>query len=118
MVKARKAIESLYKGLCTIYEYKDVEDDYTGETTSKLVPVHEDIPCKVSKKTISSASGSEIASTIKYEAVLFINPEIEIKTGSEIVVIQNDVTRKYKRSGEPFPYTNHQEIVLQRIDTA
>lgn len=118
IIKAREAIENLYKGLCTIYEFKDVEDDETGETTSKLVPVHKDIPCKLSKKTISSTSNSEITPNIKYEPMLFINPDIEIKAGSQIVVEQNGVIRKYKRSGEPFIYTNHQEIVLQRIDTA
>ncbi|NLY47187.1 MAG: ABC transporter ATP-binding protein, partial [Tissierella sp.] len=82
-----------------------------------LDPVHEDIPCKVSKKTISPVSG-EVANAIKYEPVLFINPDVEIKPGSKIVVIQYGTTREYKRSGEPFVYETHQEIVLQRIDTA
>ncbi|WMM24051.1 hypothetical protein RBU61_14120 [Tissierella sp. MB52-C2] len=117
---ARKAIESTYKGICTIWEYASVEDEDTGETITspKPVPVHENIPCKVSKKTISSVSSSEVANTIKYEPVLFISPDIEIKAGSKLVVTQNGVTREYKRSGEPFPYVTHQEIVLQRIDTA
>jgi hypothetical protein len=117
---ARKAIESTYKGICTIWEYVSIEDEDTGETITspEPVPVHENIPCKVSKKTISPVSSSEIANTIKYEPVLFINPNIEIKAGSRIVVTQHEVTREYERSGEPFPYVTHQEIVLQRIDTA
>lgn len=115
----RKAIESAYKGLCTIYEYIEIEDPDTGETivSPEPIPTHENIPCKLSKKTISAADGGEIANTIKYEPVLFINPDIEIKAGSKIVITQHGATREYKRSGEPFVYDTHQEIVLQRIDT-
>lgn len=116
---ARKVIESQYKGLCTIYEYIETEDPDTGETivSPEPVPVHENIPCKLSKKTIAPANESEIANTIKYEPVLFISPDIEVKAGSMIEVTQHGVTRKYVRSGEPFVYDTHQEIVLQRIDT-
>lgn len=117
---ARKAIESTYEGLCTIYEYIETEDPDTGETivSPEPVPIHENIPCKLSKKTISAADGGEIANTIKYEPVLFINPDIEMKAGSKIVITQHGVTRQFKRSGEPFVYDTHQEIVLQRTDTA
>lgn len=119
MELARKTIESHYKGLCTIYEYIEIDDPDTGETivSPEPIPVHENIPCKLSKKTISSADGGEVANTIKYEPVLFINPDIEIKPGSNIVITQHGVTRQFKRSGEPFVYDTHQEIVLQRIDT-
>jgi len=61
---------------------------------------------------------SEVSNTIKYEPVLFINPDIKIKPGSIIEVTQYGATRKFIRSGEPFIYETHQEIVLQRIDTA
>lgn len=119
MTKVRNAIESLYKGLATIWEYKEEEDLITGETTTKLVPIHENIPCKVSKRTIASTIGkTDINSTIKYEPVLFINPDIIIEAGSKLSITQNGVTRDYKRSGEPFPYSNHQEVVLQRFDNA
>lgn len=116
----RKAIESQYKGLCTIYEYVEIEDPDTGETivSPEPVPVHENKPCKLSKKTISAADGTEIANTIKYEPVLFINPDIEVKAGSNITITQHGVTKEFKRSGEPFVYETHQEIVLQRTDTA
>ena len=112
--KARKAIESTYKGLCTIYEYEGYRDPETEEKKSKLVLIYQDQPCKLSKKTITSTSDSDIASTIKYTPVLSIAPETEIKAGSKIVVTQHGVTREFKSSGEPFVYETHQEIVLQR----
>jgi len=117
---AKKAIESTYEGLCTIYEYVEIEDPDTGETivSPEPVPIHENIPCKLSKKTITATEGGEVANTIKYEPVLFISPNIEIKAGSKIVITQHGVTRQFKRSGEPFVYNTHQEIALRRIDTA
>ncbi|MGN9164961.1 ABC transporter ATP-binding protein [Tissierellaceae bacterium HCP3S3_D8] len=116
----RKAIESLYKGTCDIYEYRKYTDPETEETITELdpEPVYKNIPCKLSKKTITTSNQTEIANTIQYSPVLFIAPEIKVKPGSKIIVTQHSVTREFEQSGEPFVYTNHQEIVLQRTDTA
>ncbi|NLI90193.1 MAG: ABC transporter ATP-binding protein [Epulopiscium sp.] len=116
--KARQAIEIRYEGLCSIYEYMEIEDEDTRETLHEKVLVYEDIPCRLSRKTINNVSSSDINNTIKYEPVLYTNPDIEIKAGSKIFVTQHGVTREYRRSGEPFLYKTHQEIVLQRIDRA
>lgn len=116
MALARKAIENTYTGLCTIVEYQEVVVDY--ETRTEEITVIKNQPCKLSKKTISPASQSEIATTVAYAPQLFIAPEIEIKPGSIIIVTQNGVTRKYERSGEPFVYETHQELTLQRVDRA
>lgn len=120
MLLARKAIESTYVGKCDIYEYVKYTDPETEETITELdpEPVYKDVPCKLSKKTITAASQTEIANTIQYSPVLFINPDITIKPGSKIVVTQNGVTREYEQSGEPFSYATHQEIVLKRVDNA
>lgn len=120
MELARKAIESQYKGNCDIYEYGKYTDPETEETIVGLNPdpIYENIPCKLSKKTITTTNQTEIANAIQYSPVLFINPDITIKPGSKIIVTQNGVTREFEQSGEPFVYETHQEIALQRIDTA
>lgn len=118
MAMARKAIESTYNGLCTISEYMPYRDPETEELKSKLEIVHEDKPCKLSKKTISSSSGTYIASSIKYAPLLFIAPEIEVKPGSKILIKQHGVEREFEQSGEPFVYETHQEIILQRVGKA
>ncbi len=116
MDAVRKAVESTYTGLCTIIEYQDVVVGY--ETRTQETAVLEDQPCKLSRKAISPVGQSEIAGTVTYAPQLFIAPEIDIKPGSKIVVTQNGVTRAYERSGEPFVYQTHQELILQRIDKA
>ncbi len=120
MVLARKAIEITYKGICDIYEYGKYTDPETEETIVGLDPnpTHKNIPCKLSKKTITATNQTEIANTIQYSPVLFINPDIKIKAGSKIVVSQHRVTREFEQAGEPFVYETHQEIVLKRTDTA
>lgn len=118
IIIARKAIESTYKGLCTISKYEGHRDPETEELKQQLEPIHENIPCKLSKKTINPSSETDIASVVRYAPMLFIAPEIEIKPGSEILVIQHGITRVFKQSGEPFVYETHQEIMLQRTDKA
>ena len=44
--------------------------------------------------------------------LLFVRPDLKIKAGSVIEVSQNAVTTKFRRSGKPTVYTNHQEIKL------
>ena len=116
MLLARKAIESSYSGLCTVIEYQEKRVGY--ETRTEEVLVLENQPCKLSKKAIHPSSQSEVATSVVYTPLLFIAPEIELKAGSKIIVSQNGVTREYKRSGEPFVYRTHQELILQRVGTA
>ncbi|MDF2873332.1 MAG: hypothetical protein K0R22_15 [Sporomusa sp.] len=109
----RKAIESLYKGKCTVYEYQSVQDPDTKISTQQEVAVLTDQPCRLSYKTIASTSSSDGAASVTQTVTLFIAPEIIIKPGSKITVVQNDVTADYQSSSKPAVYTNHQEISIE-----
>lgn len=114
MVSAtRKAIESLYKGSCTVYEYQSVIDPETKITSQQEVAVLTDQSCRLSYKTIASTSNSDGAAAVTQTVTLFIAPEISIKPGSKITVVQNGITADYQSSGKPAEYTNHQEIALE-----
>lgn len=63
------------------------------------------------------ADGGEIANTIKYEPILFINPDIEVKVGLMIEVTQHGITRKKQEVEGAFSYTISPRNSLQRIDT-
>lgn len=110
---ARKDIEKLYIDSCSIYEYQNVVKNYI--TNKEEVLVHENVPCKITHKTITSAS-SGVFSGISLTSKLIINPEIVIKPGSKILVTRDGVTTAYKSSGQPARYTNHQEIILELED--
>ncbi|WP_312340248.1 hypothetical protein [Anaerospora hongkongensis] len=109
----RKGLESLYKGKCTVFEYQSVQDPDTKITTQQEVDVLTDQPCRLSYKTVASTSNSDGAAAITQTVTLFIAPEIIIKPGSKITIIQNDVTADYQSSGKPAVYTNHQEISIE-----
>ena len=116
-VNHRKVIESLYKGLCDIYEYKTSKDPVTGRISrSKEVKINdEQIPCRISynsSQAITQAEGGVLVQNIK----LFLAPEIDIKPNSKIVVTQNDRTVAYKNSSVPMVYDSHQEINLEIFD--
>lgn len=109
---ARKYIEMLYLDKCNIYEYQTVvsPDDYT--TNMEEVLVHEDIPCKISYRATGHTNDGLGEGQFQV-TTLFINPDIEVKAGSRIVVTRNGVSTAYKNSGAPTRYFNHQEIGLE-----
>lgn len=108
----RKAIESLYKGICTITNSQEVFNPVTKRTTFKDVVICENEPCRLSYSSTSNADQTETTANVIQTVKIFIAPELEIKAGSKITVTQNNVTRTYKASSIQAVYTNHQEINL------
>lgn len=112
---ARKAIESMYKDTCNVYEWQKTKDPITHVNKPGEVLVHENKKCRLSFSTITVTS-DEHAATQKQTVKLFIAPELEIKPGSKISITHQGKTTDYKRSGVPAIYTNHQEIMLELFD--
>lgn len=113
MVKARKAMESLYDGTCTITEHQKIKKE-NKSTGFEDVVVLENEPCRLSFKTINNTNQTDTAANNVVQITkVFLSPEIQVKPGSKMTVTQNDVTTDYKSSGEPAFYSTHQEIVLE-----
>lgn len=116
MVKARKAIESLYDGKCTITEQQKVKKE-NKSTGFQDVVVLTDIPCRLSFKTINNTNQTDTAASAVVQITkVFLAPEIQVKPGSKLTITQNDVTTEYKSSGKPAFYSTHQEIVLELFE--
>lgn len=103
----------LWVGSCTIYEYQDVTDPTTFQTTHELVPVLVNEPCKLSFTRENIAEINNGAAVVNQVTMLFIRPDVVIKAGSVIEITQRGITTKYKRSSLPAIYTNHQEVTLE-----
>ena len=106
-------LSALWIGRCTIYEYQAITDPDTYQTTHELVPLFEDEPCRLSYQKEQATDITNGAAIISQSITLFIRPDIVIKEGSVIDITQHGVTTRYKGSGKPAIYTNHQEIVLK-----
>lgn len=82
-------------------------------TSQKEVLVKKDIPCRLSfssaSATLESGSAAGVVQTVK----LFLAPEVVLRPGSKIEVVQNDRTECYSQSGKPAVYSSHQEVVLE-----
>ena len=103
----------LWTGKCTIYEFQNVTDPDTYQTTQKEVPVIVDEPCRLSYNHEQATNIQSGAAVVSQSITLFIRPDLKIKPGSVIEITQNNVTERYKGSGKPAIYTNHQQIILQ-----
>lgn len=113
----RRAIEKMYTDRATIYRYQPVKDPVTKETKSVPQPVYVDQPCRISQSGLPTNNQTEAQNEIRYETKLFIAPELDIRQGDLLEVTRGTVTRKYT-AGEPFPYSTHQEVSIQRKDWA
>ena len=103
----------LWTGKCTIYEFQDKTDPITYQTTQEEVPVLVDEPCRLSYNHEQATDIQSGAAVVSQSITLFIRPDLVIKPGSVIEITQNNVTERYKGSGQPAVYSNHQEIILQ-----
>ena len=112
---ARQYFEKLYDCKCDIVEYKEIQK--TNKSTNfDEVKTLENQPCKISYESISNNYFPFFISRI-ISTKLFISPDIEIKTGSKIIVTNslNEVI-EYKSSGKPAKYDTHQEIMLELFE--
>lgn len=111
MVKVRKAFEKMYDSKCTVTVKQEYEKD-NGATGFGPVVILKDEPCKIQFSTISSAVPGDAVASVGQEIRLFISPDVEIPSGSEMTVNST----KYKLSGVVAKYQTHQEIMLKLAD--
>ena len=117
VARYRRVIERLYTDRCTIYRYQAMKDPDTKETKQVLQPVYVDRPCRISQRALGTNDQTEAQNDIRYETKLFIAPELEIRQGDSIEVTRESMTRLYT-AGEPFLYSTHREVSLQRKEWA
>ncbi|MBQ8765408.1 MAG: hypothetical protein IJZ16_01255 [Clostridia bacterium] len=115
MVKVRKAVESLYDGVCTITEYQKIKKENKSTAFSEVV-VLENQPCRMSHKTVNSTTPTDTANAVTQSIVVYLSPDIVVKPGSKLTITQNNVTNDYKCSGKPAVYSSHQEIPLELFE--
>jgi hypothetical protein len=112
----KNPLSALWTGRCTIYEFHDVTNPFTHQTTQKEVAVLEDEPCRLSYRQEQATNIQSGAAVVSQSIKLFIRPDLVINPGSVIEITQHGVTCKYKGSGQPAVYCNHQEIILELYD--
>ncbi|CAH1202970.1 hypothetical protein PAECIP111891_02180 [Paenibacillus allorhizoplanae] len=114
----RAAIEMTYEGRCTVTELQLVKDPVTKVTGQQRVIALLDEPCAVSQTALRGVTSTDTDNTIDYDAKLFISPDVSIRAGSEINVIQDGMDIRFQQVGKPFRYTTHQEIMLNEVGRA
>ncbi len=111
---ARKAVESGYTGVCSIFCRRDERDEKTKITRKNAeVCMVESQPCKLSFETLNAAVQTETMAYAAQGTKLFLAPEIKVDAGSKIIVEQNGRKVEYAASGTAAVYASHQEIMLE-----
>lgn len=107
-------IERLWKDKLNLYRWESLTAD--NITKSKKVLKDTDVKCHYSKRSLSNA-GEDIP-TLNNSYSLFCGVDIDIKEGDEVIVTQRNGRQVTLSVGEIFPYSNHQEAIVKRSDTA
>jgi len=120
---ARQAAESLYYGRCTIVEFGKVK--VGAETRLEPKVVEKDIACRLSGRTYNGTGSrgkgfwdNGMTMNVDYVQRLFLNPDVEIKLGSRIIVEQDGVVHEFEQCAEPARYKTHQSVDVRRVDKA
>lgn len=116
IANAGNPLAVLWTGRATIYEYKDITNPITHQTTQEEVVVLENEPCRLSYRHEQATNMQSGAAVVSQSIRLFIRPDLVVNPGSVIEITQHGVTQKYKGSGSPAVYCNHQEITLELYD--
>lgn len=118
MVNLASALKTLWTDKATIYEYTKTVDPDTHETIPNLIPVAENVPCRISFGNFAEypTSLTDSVAQITQKVKLFLDKNITVTEGSVIEVTRNGVTEKYRRSGVPARYSVHQEIILEKYE--
>lgn len=111
----RRAVERLYDGVATVEEARK-EKNAKNITALIWAVVAQKVPCRVSYKTVAPAGRSDTVDSIAQTITLFTAPNIDIKPGSRVTVVQRGRTMRFSCSGIPAVYDSHQEIPLVRIE--
>lgn len=119
-INKQTVLSKLYTGICNIYEYETFKDNDTKVIKQRINTKYENIPCRVSyynnSSNIVTFKEDTFNNIITQKVKIFLDNNILIKAGSIIEVSQNGKVNKYKNSGEPAIYSNHQEIMLDIFD--
>lgn len=118
-----KILESTYDSLVNIYEVEEEISEYGEYRGRRKALIHENVPCSLSadRSRTAGKSASYINSNKAYENgymeteesyILFISPEVEIRTNSYFEITSFYGVRKFEAAGKPIIYASHQEISL------
>ena len=113
-MRFRRQIEKLYDSVCTVVVAQEqILDNGVSTFVDKIIL--ENQPCRISQQSITQANNNGAVTEVDKVISLYIAPEVEIPTGSRIMVTYNDITDEYRRTGIPSRYDTYQKIQLEYV---
>lgn len=108
-------LERLWHDKMMIYRW--VEREVGGFTKNEEIEIAVDVKCKYSKGSLND-TGTEGVPTLVNSYTLFCGLDVDIQEGDKIIITQRNGKQIELSVGEGFPYSNHQEFSVKRIETA
>lgn len=110
----RKALERSYSGRMWVSGQRDVVMD--GATRTMSEETYSEVPCYLDRSRVSAVSSDGVKSSPSHHWKVMCAPEITLKAGDRVRIIQDGMDYTFKFGGHPYKYPTHQEIVFVQGD--
>lgn len=111
----KKDLRRLWDDTCSIYVYEKTTNESTKRTEFGETMIYQDIPCKLSFEALNTVNQVFHADDKSQNVKLFLDNELEIPTGSKVVVMRGENSFTYK-VGSIGMFCSHQELRLTTFD--
>lgn len=112
----KDALRKLWNDTCNVYIQEKTINEINKRTEFVETLVIENEPCKLSFNSLNTVENINNAPSITQTITIFLDNELEIPSGSKIVVTRQNKQFVYKQSGQPRLFSNHQEIKLELFE--
>lgn len=111
----RGTLERHYVARADVLEERLVENPLNGLSRPKWVTVLTGVPCRISHLS-GDVSGADPLPEAGQRVKLFVAPDVEIRPGSRVQVLDDGGGTVYRYAGHAASYDSDQEIVLERLE--
>ena len=112
ITKLKKIIESrFYHSMCVV-SYEDVTENYI--TKKEPLILFKDIPCFFSRNKQNDFTSFDTVNSAEYTGKIYFSENIQMPTGSFVVLDILGEQRSFVLSGEEIVYQTHKEIFVKR----
>lgn len=112
-MNGKSIVSRRYKDVCTVYEFVQTVNGRNHITSKAEKKKYDNIPCRLSFNSSAATTKRNLANAVTQQIKLFLRPDLQIDSGSKIVVTHEGRQTAYRACGEPKIYPSHQELELE-----
>ena len=112
-MNGKSIVSRRYKDVCAVYEFVQTVNGRNHITSKAEKKKYDNVPCRLSFNSSAVTAKQNLANAVTQQIKLFLSPDLQIDSGSKIVVTHEGRQTAYRACSEPKIYPSHQELELE-----